>query len=211
MTVLAPAREEGRATEWLLRTFAVLVLAAAVAALAHAWRLDGSRWTLPLLLFCEAYTLALVLCARRAAERDLSPLALLSTGYAVLFVVLLDPRGTVELLPDGVGVSLQVAGLLWQLAAKATLGRAFGLLPAQRGTVTRGPYRLVRHPIYLGYLVSHAGFLLANFSWRNAGVLALLYALQLLRMRREEALMARSLEYRAYQRRVRWRLLPFVY
>jgi protein-S-isoprenylcysteine O-methyltransferase Ste14 len=48
------------------------------------------------------------------------------------------------------------------------LGRSFGLLPAQRGLVVVGPYRFVRHPIYFGYLIGHIGFLLVNFSWRNA-------------------------------------------
>ena len=64
----------------------------------------------------------------------------------------------------------------------------------------------------LGYLIGHVGFLLVNWSWRNFAVLAVLYAAQVLRMHREEAMLARnSADYRQYQRRVRWRLLPFVY
>ena len=68
--------------------------------------------------------------------------------------------------------------------AKVVLGRSFGLLPAQRGLVTAGPYRIVRHPIYFGYLIGHIGFLLVNFSWRNAAVLALLYVAQVVRIQR---------------------------
>ena len=102
--------------------------------------------------------------------------------------------------------------MAWQFTAKIFLGRSFGLLPAQRGVVTAGPYRFVRHPIYFGYLIGHVGFLLANYTWRNAVVLALLYAAQVIRMRREEAILAATdAGYRAYQRRVRWHLLPFVY
>ena len=35
-------------------------------------------------------------------------------------------------------------------------------MPANRGIVSTGLYRLVRHPIYMGYLITHAGFVAAN-------------------------------------------------
>ena len=41
-------------------------------------------------------------------------------------------------------------GLLIVIAGKVSLGRSFGLIPANRGIVSTGLYRLVRHPIYLG-------------------------------------------------------------
>ena len=209
---LSPPLQEGRLTEWLLRTFAVLLMGFIVARWGYAWWLDTSRWTLLPLLLTEFYTLLLVLLARRATMRDTSGLAMLATFYAVCFVVLLGPTGTIRLAPEWIGVALQVAGMAWQFTAKIVLGRSFGLLPAQRGVVMAGPYRVVRHPIYFGYLIGHVGFLLANFSWQNAGVLALLYLAQVLRIRREESVLAASsADYRGYQRRVRWRLLPFVY
>lgn len=208
----ADARREGRLTEWLLRGFALLAYGFAVTNLALAWWADSSRWTLLLLLLIEGYTLLLVLIARPARMRDMAPLTVAATMYAAFFFVLLDPRGTSHLVPEWAGVVLQLCGTLWQFSSKLVLGRSFGLLPAQRGLVTRGPYRVVRHPIYLGYLVGHIGFLLANASWQNFAVLVLLYAAQVLRMQREEAVLARtSEEYRGYQQRVRWRLLPFVY
>jgi protein-S-isoprenylcysteine O-methyltransferase Ste14 len=211
MKAAAPGGE-GRLTEWLLRAFALLAYGFAVTNLAHAWRADPSRWTLLLLLLTEGYTLMLMLVARRAAVRDLSPLAVVPTLYAAFFFVLLiEPRSTTRFVPELVGVALQIVGTLWQFASKLTLGRSFGLLPAQRGVVTAGPYRVVRHPIYLGYLIGHVGFLLVNFSWQNAAVFALLYGAQVLRIVREEALLSQSGDYRAYQRRVRWRLLPFVF
>jgi len=203
---------EGRLTEWLLRAFALAVLAFIVARWGYAWIVDPGRWTVLLLLVSESYTLLLVLFARRALQRDLSFPALAATIYATCFVVLLQPQGTSHLLPEWAGAGLQVASMAWQFTAKIFLGRSFGLLPAQRGLVTRGPYRLVRHPIYFGYLIGHIGFLLANFTWRNAVVLALLYVAQVIRIRREEAILAATdAGYRDYQHRVRWRLLPFVF
>lgn len=208
-SIAAPA--EGRLTEWLLRAFGVLVYAVAVHNLAAAWWADPSRWTLLMLLLTEGYTLALVVVARRASLRDLSPIAVAATLYAAFFYVLFDVEGTRRFAPEAVGVALQTVGLGWQFASKYALGRSFGLLPAARRLVVSGPYRVVRHPIYLGYLVSHAGFLLINFSWRNAAVLALLYAAQVVRIRREEAVLEGWDAYRDYRGRVRWRLLPGVY
>ena len=211
-TALSPPTQEGQLTEWLLRTFAVLLMGFIVARWGYAWWLDTSRWTVLPLLLTEIYTLLLVLLARRATMRDTSGLAMLATFYAVCFVVLLSPTGTTRLAPEWLGVALQVAGMAWQFTAKIVLGRSFGLLPAQRGVVMAGPYRVVRHPIYFGYLIGHVGLLLANFSWQNAGVLTLLYLAQVIRIRREESVLAASsADYRGYQRRVQWRLLPFVY
>ena len=48
------------------------------------------------------------------------------------------------------------------IAGKLTLGRSFGLMPANRGVVSSGIYRFVRHPIYAGYLITHVAFLAAH-------------------------------------------------
>ena len=207
-----PSPSEGPLTEWLLRGFALLLMAAIVTRWGHAWMLDHSRWTVLLLLVSEGYTLLLVLLAHRAIQRDLSPATLAATIYATCAAALLGDQGTTRLAPEWIGAGLQLASMAWQFTAKVFLGRSFGLLPAQRGLVMVGPYRVVRHPIYFGYLIGHIGFLLANFSWRNAAVLALLYVAQVIRIQREEAVLAATDgDYGRYQQRVRWRLLPFVY
>ena len=195
-------------TEWLLRAFAVLAYGIMVWIVAHHWWADRSRLSLLLLLVSEGFTLALVVFARRAVVRDVSPVAIATTVCAMTFFVFFGYDGTRHVVPEWVGVVLQGVSMVWQLLAKATLGRCFGLLPASRGLVTTGPYRVVRHPIYLGYLVGHVGFLLANASWRNFAVLAVLYAAQVIRIMREELVLGTSQGYRAYCDRVRWRLLP---
>lgn len=211
MTTQPTPAPEGAMTEWLLRAFAVMAYAFGVARLGYAFTLDTTRITLLILLLTEGYTLMLVLFARRASLRDLSPLAMAATFVAMFFFVAIDPTGTHKLIPELAGVALQVVGTAWQFAAKITLGRSFGLLPAQRGLVLAGPYRVVRHPIYLGYFIAHVGFVLVNFSWINVGVFALLLVAQVIRIQREEKVLAHDDAYRAYQQRVRWRLLPFVY
>lgn len=205
------SQQEGNLTEWLLRAFALLIYGIAVSNLAQNWLLDHSRWTLLLLLIVEGYTLVLVLVARRALTRDTSPLVVMSTAYAALYFVFLEAADTKHLIPEVAGIAFLVLGMGCQFSAKLVLGRCFGLLPAHRGIVISGPYRLVRHPIYAGYLISHIGFLLANFSWRNAAVFAALYFAQVLRIQREESILTRSSEYRNYADRVQWKLIPFFF
>ena len=205
---------ESALTEFLFRAFALIVYGSFVAIIARYWLASPERYTLLLLLVSEGITVALLLFARRAVLRDASPVAILATALALSFFLFFEYAGTSSLIPEWAGAGLLVCGIAWQVLAKLTLGRSFGVLPATRGLVTRGPYRLVRHPIYLGYLVGHVGFLLSNFSLQNLLVLALLYGAQTIRMLREEAVLKRGEQgpdYVAYCSTVRWRIVPFVF
>ena len=94
---------------------------------------------------------------------------------------------------------------------KLTLGRSFGLVPANRGVVIRGPYALVRHPIYSGYLITHLSFLIAHPSWWNAVVIGIADTALILRALIEERVLNGDAEYQAYCRRVEWHLVPGVF
>jgi hypothetical protein len=85
-------------------------------------------------------------------------------------------------------------------------GWSFGFVAADRGLKTRGPYALVRHPIYASYLLIQSRYVLQNLSLRNIAVVVLATVCNIGRAIPEERLLARSPAYRAYQQRVRWRL-----
>jgi len=69
----------------------------------------------------------------------------------------------------------------------------------------------VRHPIYLGYLITHVAFLVATPSaWNIAALLAADAAL-LARAVCEEQTLSRDERYRAYQQTVRWRVCPGIF
>ena len=89
-----------------------------------------------------------------------------------------------------------------------SLGRSFGLIPANRGIVSTGLYRLVRHPIYLGYLITHVAFVAANPTLWNLALLLTADIALLARAVCEERTLARDDAYRHYQTRVRWRVVP---
>ena len=95
------------------------------------------------------------------------------------------------------------AGLLFAIASVAFLGRCFGVLPDVRGLVTRGPYRLVRHPLYLGELTAALGIVVGAQRWAPALAAWLVcLGLQLVRTKYEErSLRAEFPEYARYAAR----------
>ena len=70
-----------------------------------------------------------------------------------------------------VGVILSVIGVVGSLFCILALGRSLGIVVSVREVVLDGPYRHVRHPIYLGYFCLFAGLFLTACTVRM-GVLA---------------------------------------
>jgi len=106
---------------------------------------------------------------------------------------------------------LQAVGLLITLAGVLSLGRSFGLVAADRGIKTNGVYRVVRHPLYAGYLLGYLGYLGVYPTIWNCVITVGTAAALNCRALVEERFLARDPAYRDYLRRVRWRFLPSVY
>ena len=128
------------------------------------------------------------------------PIAFVACALAILGAVSLrepGPEASTAWLVAGEAVALASCGFL--LASVLALGTCFGVLPEARGLVTRGPYRLVRHPVYLGELGACAGLVLGAPSAWNLTAAVVLLGAQLVRMRLEErALELEFPEYAAY-------------
>ncbi|MDX6523971.1 MAG: hypothetical protein QOI17_1484 [Gaiellales bacterium] len=127
-------------------------------------------------------------------------------GVLVLGVVAGDSGSGLVLAVSNVVLA---AGLVFAIASLAFLGRCFGVLPDVRGLVTRGPYRLVRHPLYLGELTAVLGVAMGSDHWQFAlPVWCLVVGLQLIRTHYEErTLRAEFPEYEPYAQRTK-RLIP---
>ena len=98
------------------------------------------------------------------------------------------------------------AGL--SLVTLLTLGRLFGVRPALRGLATSGPYRFVRHPMYLSYVLADIGYNLQE--WNSVTLLLVLvgWASLVYRIYAEERVLSQHAEWPAYVVLVRYRLFP---
>ena len=111
------------------------------------------------------------------------------------------------LLADG-GIIIELIGVAFSQIARLYLGRRFGLLPANRGIVASGPFRLVRHPIYSGWFVLTIGFMMAYPSPFNVTMLLITLPFMMWRIALEEELLLHDPDYQAYAAKTRYRLLP---
>jgi protein-S-isoprenylcysteine O-methyltransferase Ste14 len=164
-----------------------------------------------LLLVSESLVVVFTIFRRRAQTVDRSFSTRLVTAIAVVGPALLHPIDNRGLVPDPVTAVFVALGAFVVIAAKMTLGRSFGIAPANRGIVATGPYSLVRHPIYAGYLVTHVAFLAAHPSLWNFVILTFSDACLIIRTSLEERILSKDTDYRLYCKRVGWRLLPGVY
>jgi len=165
----------------------------------------------PLLLLSETAVLVFALIRRptQAITRRLGDwlLAIAATAAPLLIVPSQSPLPQIAFA----GVTLVLLGNVGQAAAKLALRRSFGIAPANRGIKVSGPYALVRHPMYAGYLLVHIGNLVLFPSLLNVTVYAIGWTAQILRLQAEEQLLSQDETYRAYRDKVRWRLIPGIF
>jgi len=163
-----------------------------------------------LLLLSESIVIGFLLFRRQTSDVTHSPvdwlLAIAGTA-APLFM----RAGGHPWAPPMLGALIMILGVLTHISAKLSLRRSFGMAAANRGVKIGGPYRLVRHPMYLGYAITWSGFLLLNPTWTNAGLCVFAGAMQAMRIVAEERLLKGDAAYRAYTEKTPFRMLPGVF
>jgi protein-S-isoprenylcysteine O-methyltransferase Ste14 len=146
-----------------------------------------------------------------AKSQGVWPRAVAVAGANFNFALLLLPRATLGAGWTIAGAVLTIGGTIAALAVLAWLGPAFSIFPEARKLVVKGPYRYVRHPLYLAEIVTTLGIML-GFRQPWAALVALgTIAFQFQRMAYEETVLREAYPaYDAYSRTTA-RLLPGIY
>jgi protein-S-isoprenylcysteine O-methyltransferase Ste14 len=162
---------------------------------------------------------------REALSSRLLHTAVMAAAFVLVFPSLASsirlPMGPLarRFAPEGpaagwAGVALAFAGCAFAIWARLLLGRNWsaGVTVKQNHELIRkGPYAMVRHPIYSGFLLGLLGAALAVGEWRGLAGLALAFVGWGMKLRQEEAFMAAQFggAYAAYRRQVK-ALIPFL-
>src|SRR5437868_7881485 len=133
-------------TEWCARIIVALMFGALCVSILQEFMRTG-HLTGMLLLVSESLVIVLTLARRPASRIDRSIPAAIVTVVSVAGPPLLQADADLAALaPDIMTAIVSALAILLIVSGKLTLGRSFGLVPANRGVVVAGPYAAVRHP-----------------------------------------------------------------
>ena len=118
---------------------------------------------------------------------------------------------TDQALPNLLSTACVLIGMIMMLVTIRHLGRAFSLVPQARSVVQTGPYRWIKHPLYLSEEIVILGVVLQYLTPVTVILLILHLGVQVCRILYEEDLLRRNFpEYSSYEAS-RWRLIPYVW
>jgi protein-S-isoprenylcysteine O-methyltransferase Ste14 len=118
---------------------------------------------------------------------------------------------TDQALPNLASTACVLVGLIMMLVTIRHLGRSFSLVPQARSVVKTGPYRWIKHPLYLAEEIAVLGVVLQFLTPVTVIIFVLHIGIQVTRILYEEDLLRRNCpEYSVYEAS-RWRLIPYVW
>jgi protein-S-isoprenylcysteine O-methyltransferase Ste14 len=178
-----------------------------------AWKVfvdfvETNRTTDLLLLIGQLLVVVLTCLRRPASVIDRRAGVRFVATVSMMAPMLSRPSQMPSLISEATAALFVSIGLVVVVIGTISLGDSFGVLPANRGVKQRGLYRVVRHPIYLGYLITHIPFIAAHPSSWNLAVLMVGDAALIVRALYEEQTLGRDPQYVRYCQTVKWRIVP---
>lgn len=132
-------------------------------------------------------------------------------GLTLSFLLLLLPRAATVPLVNAAATVLMLGGNALCVFVVLFLGRSLSIMPEARKLIMDGPYRFIRHPLYLAEEIALLGVFLQFRSWEAAAILTVHLFFQLRRIAWEERVLTDTFpEYRSYAQ-VSYRLIPGIY
>jgi len=208
----APASFEGlkRLLHWPANLFMALLWIEFVMSSFMGWQQSGGILSLGLLLV-NTLLVCLFFTRRESADTSHRPLdwiiALGTVGMSMALRSHPGENGAVML----VSLILQLIGIVAMLGALSSLGRSFGIVPANRQVQSAGAYQIVRHPLYSSEMIFYFGFFLGNFSLFNFIAVVAIMLGQIWRAVSEEKLLSKDEKYLEYMRAVPYRFVPAIF
>ncbi|MBI5606319.1 MAG: isoprenylcysteine carboxylmethyltransferase family protein [Deltaproteobacteria bacterium] len=159
--------------------------------------------------------LVLLYVFRHRAKSTSTSLAVNTAALSATFLPFLIPLLNQKRLEDPsvliAGDLIILFGMGLTIYALLTLGRNLSIIPQARNLIQNGPYRLIRHPLYAGELISVLGLILVHHNASQVAAFFLLIGLQTYRAFQEERLLSRMFaEYESYSLKT-YRFLPGVF
>jgi protein-S-isoprenylcysteine O-methyltransferase Ste14 len=141
----------------------------------------------------------------------LLPRAVAIVGANFNFALLLLPEARIGETWNTISAALILAGTAGATVVLIWLGRAFSIFPEARQLIAHGPYRVVRHPLYLAEIVATIGITLRYRQPWAILVALVAIGLQLRRMAFEEDILTDAFPGYAVYARHTARLVPGLY
>lgn len=164
-----------------------------------------------LLFFATLAWLMLIRPRSVAQHEGIIPTVIAFFGTYSVWLMPFLPRGEVSPGLHIVSAAIAVVGSLSLVCAVFYLGKSFSIAPQARRLVVSGPYKFVRHPLYIAEEIAVIGVAL-QYAWHAALLFLIVHlTLQIRRMDYEESLLRAVFpDYENYARRVP-RLIPGVW
>jgi steroid 5-alpha reductase family enzyme len=176
------------------------------AARALSWSLSGVANIVWLAGAAIMGTLSFVRTPARSTMINMR--TIVATAGMLILPCLMRPIGASAGVLAFAAIVLELFGVALTQVARVYMGRSFGILPANRGIVSKGPFSIVRHPIYIGWLVLSIGYAMSYPTARNVLLIVVTLPFMVWRIEQEERHLRKDPEYRSYESRVRYRLVP---